>query len=172
MKNKLLYSRKSGFRSLHSTLCALLDMTNNCCFNIDRGMAVNRGTVDYKILLKKLEFSGFEGRTLSWFHLYLANRQQVCFANGVTSTAKIACVAGVQRGGRRKVECEREARSLGARRERPTIPLRARIQLSRSHSTFPLPPLCTPATQATAKTIICMWGTSRVQHKRNRGIVC
>ena len=71
-------------------------MTNSCCFNIDRGM-VNRGTVDYKILLKKLEFSGFEGRTLSWFHLYLANRQQVCFANGVTSTAKtITC--GVPQG--------------------------------------------------------------------------
>ena len=36
----------------------------------------------------------------------------------------LACVAGVQRGGRGKVECEREvrieskARSLGARRER------------------------------------------------------
>ena len=30
----------------------------------------------------------------------------------------IACVAGVQRGGRGEVECEREARSLGARRER------------------------------------------------------
>ena len=39
----------------------------------------------------------------------------------------IACVAGIQRGGRGKlnakgregkVECEREARSLGARRER------------------------------------------------------
>ena len=34
----------------------------------------------------------------------------------------IACVAGVQRGGRRKVECEREARSFGARfpTERPS----------------------------------------------------
>ena len=54
----------------------------------------------------------------------------------------LACVAGVQRGGRGGgVECEREARrecearSLGARREkqvpyeRPTIALRARIQL-------------------------------------------
>ena len=30
----------------------------------------------------------------------------------------LACVAGVQRGGRGVVECEREARSLGARRER------------------------------------------------------
>ena len=39
-------------------------------------------------------------------------------------SASLACVAGVQRGGRGEVECEREARSLG-----PTIALRARIQL-------------------------------------------
>ena len=71
----------------------------------------------------------------------------------------VACVAGVQRGGRGEVECEREARPD------PTIALRARIQLppylpfvgrprapsyraSRSHSISPLPPLCKPATQA------------------------
>ena len=33
-------------------------------------------------------------------------------------TILLACVAGVQKGGRGEVECEREARSLGARRER------------------------------------------------------
>ena len=60
-------------------------------------------------------------------------------------------MAGVQRGGRGEVECEREARrerearSLGARRERAPID-----RASRSHSTSPLPPLCTPATQATS----------------------
>ena len=41
----------------------------------------------------------------------------------------VACVASVQRGGWGEIECEREARSLGAPRERPTIALRARIQL-------------------------------------------
>ena len=53
------------------------------------------------------------------------------------------CVAGVQRGGRREVECERKARRLGSRRERDP-----NDQASRSHSTSPLPPLCTPVTQA------------------------
>ena len=90
--NKLLYSRQSGFRSLHSTVSALLDMTNDWCFNIDRGM-VNGvlfldlkkafDTVDHQILLKKLEFYGFEGITLHWFQSYLADRQQVCCVNGV-----------------------------------------------------------------------------------------
>ena len=34
----LIDTRQSGFRSLHSTLTALLDMSNQGCFNIDRGM--------------------------------------------------------------------------------------------------------------------------------------
>ena len=46
----------------------------------------------------------------------------------------VACVAGVQRGGRGEVECEREARSLGAR---TTIALSSRSRrASRSHSTL------------------------------------
>ena len=62
---------------------------------------------------------------------------------GFVSSLFLACVAGVQRGGRGEVECEREARSLGARREQAP-----NDRASRSHSTSPLPPLCTPATQA------------------------
>ena len=83
----------------------------------------------------------------------------------------IACVAGVQRGGWGEVECEREARSLGARvhlvdvknEENNSVmagvPYRApndrasrSRRASRSHSTSPLPPLCTPATQAKSYT--------------------
>ena len=38
IKNNLLDSRQSGFRSLRSTVIPILDLTNRRCFNIDRGL--------------------------------------------------------------------------------------------------------------------------------------
>lgn len=87
----LINPRQSGFRSLHFTATALLDLTNEWCFNIDRGM-VNGvifvdlkkafDTVDHSILIKKLEFYGLSPLTLKWFSWYLSNRQQQCSING------------------------------------------------------------------------------------------
>ena len=104
--NNLLNPRQSGFRSLHSTVTALLDLTNDWCFNIDRGL-VNGvmyldlkkafDTVDHALLITKLKFMGLRETTLNWFKSYLSTRPQTCFVNGVYSDKKtITC--GVPQG--------------------------------------------------------------------------
>lgn len=93
-ENNLIYPRQSGFRSLHSTLTALLDLTNHWSFNIDRKL-VNGvifldlkkafDTVDHYILLSKLCCYGFDLDSREWFRSYLTGRIQQCSVNGVSS---------------------------------------------------------------------------------------
>ena len=54
-------------------------------------------TVDHVILLTKLRYYGVETATINWFTSYLENQQQVCYANGITSSIDyITC--GVPQG--------------------------------------------------------------------------
>ena len=86
--NKLLSTSQSGFRSLHSTVTALLEATNDWAYNIDRG-DVNAvvfldlkkafDTVDHAILLSKLNAYGIGSE---WFKSYLSDRNQKCFVSG------------------------------------------------------------------------------------------
>ena len=105
-RKNILDPRQSGFRSLHSTVTALLDLTNQWRFNIDRGL-INGvlfldlkkafDTVDHNLLLIKLEYVGVRGQTLEWFKSYVSNRSQVVFINGVLSEyEQIKC--GVPQG--------------------------------------------------------------------------
>ena len=93
-KNGLLSDQQSGFRSLHSTVTTLLEVTNDWAYNIDKG-SVNAvvfldlkrafDTVDHHILLSKLHEYGVQGISHCWFRSYLDNRKQKCFVNGSLS---------------------------------------------------------------------------------------
>lgn len=104
--NNLIDVHQSGFRSIHSTLTALLDLTNDWSFNIDRKM-INGAvfldlqkafdTVDHNVLLMKLKRYGFDPDSTKWFSSFLTNRQQRCAANGTLSTTR-SLTHGVPQG--------------------------------------------------------------------------
>ena len=95
-ENDLLSSGQSGFRSLHSTLTALLETNDNWCVNVDRGLLNGVifidlrkafDTIDHEIILKKLTKYGVDQDALKWFKSYLTNRMQRCNVNNHLSSA-------------------------------------------------------------------------------------
>ena len=96
-KNNFLSCHQSGFRSLHSTLTALIEATDSWALDIDRGL-VNAvvfldlkkafDTVDHDILLRKLQYYGICWTSHQWFASYLDNRTQICHINSCKSTPK------------------------------------------------------------------------------------
>ena len=79
--NRLICKNQSGFRSLHSSVVAILIAgTNDWYVNIDRGKYTGLifidlkklfDTVNHDILLKKQEKYGISGLELDWFTFYL-----------------------------------------------------------------------------------------------------
>ena len=89
-ENNLLTSCQSGFRSLHSTLTALIETTNNWSVNIDDGLLNGVvfidlqkafATIDHSILVRKLCNYGIDQASLRWFRSYLSDRTQKCSVN-------------------------------------------------------------------------------------------
>ena len=104
--NNLLTNCQSGFRSLHSTLTALLETANSWNVNIDKGflngvifidLKKAFDTIDHEIVIQKLESYGIRDNELKWFKSYLSDRSQKCFTNGhLSSLRPVTC--GVPQG--------------------------------------------------------------------------
>ena len=107
-ENNLISCNQSGFRSLHSTATALLEVTDNWAFNIDKGN-VNAvifldlkkvfDTVDHSILLSKLKAYAVGSNPSNWFKSseYFDKCAQKCFVNGSLSDSQpLTC--GISQG--------------------------------------------------------------------------
>ena len=78
---------------MHSTLTALIDITDNWYLNVDDGLTnailfINlkkRHLTLREILLSKLELYRFKGASLNLFRDYLSDRAQVTVINNVNS---------------------------------------------------------------------------------------
>ena len=102
----VLCNEQSGFRKLHSTQTALLDITDYIYTNMDKGNLTGAVYIDLKkafdcvdseTLLFKLECLGIKGNELEWFKNYLNNRQQ-CVQYGVKLSEKQHIAYGVPQG--------------------------------------------------------------------------
>jgi retron-type reverse transcriptase len=104
--NNIIVKQQSGFQKYHSTETALLHVTDQYLFNMDKGILNGVlfldlkkafDTVDHQILLSKLKTYGIAGVALNLFKSYISNRIQKCTIQGIDSQPnKVTC--GVPQG--------------------------------------------------------------------------
>ena len=91
-ENKILYSKKFGFQTGHSTDYAIIQLVEQIYENFEEnkhtlGMFIDLAkafdTVDHKILLRKMEIYGIGGTTLKWFENYSTNRKQYILISNI-----------------------------------------------------------------------------------------
>ena len=104
--NQLIHPAHHGFRSLHSTSTALLQMFDtwlealedhqlSAVIMLDLSAAFD--VVDHDILLDKLNLYGVNSASLDWFRSYLSDRSQCVFVEGSLSEP-LSLEAGVPQG--------------------------------------------------------------------------
>ena len=105
MKHNIILPSQYGFRKNHSTDLAILDLhdkitalfNKQCIVGVLLDLSKAFDTLDYKILLYKLEHNGVRGTPLAWFSDYLSNRQQYTeFGNHKSDILNLQC--GVPQG--------------------------------------------------------------------------
>ena len=93
--HKLIYDSQYGFRQLHSTELASLELIDRITQNLDNrklsisiflDLSKDFDTLDHDILLQKLHYYGITGTANSWFQSYLCNRQQFVLYENTKST--------------------------------------------------------------------------------------
>ena len=104
---KLLNKCQFGFRNNHSTNHAIINLTESALEDLENGLKVGGvfldvakafDTINHNILLRKLEYYGFRGKTLMWFESYIKNREYfVDIRKHKSDTYNLDC--GIPQGG-------------------------------------------------------------------------
>ena len=92
--NDLIFTSQYGFRKLHSTELASIELIDRIAQYMDSGklplsifldLSKAFDTLDHSILLDKLKFYGISNTPLRWFQSYLRSRQQFVEFDGTCS---------------------------------------------------------------------------------------
>ena len=106
LKNNLIYKSQYGFRELHSTELAALELTDRLTQNLDQGkisitifldLSKAFDTLNHEILLNKLSYYGVNGTANTWFRSYLTNRKQFVLYED-TKSGMLPISTGVPQG--------------------------------------------------------------------------
>ena len=104
--SKLLFDNQYGFRSMHSTEYAALELidriitqmdNNELPINIYIDLSKAFDTIDHSILINKLEYCGIKGSHLRLLYSYLSNRKQYTEINNTKSNI-LPITTGVPQG--------------------------------------------------------------------------